>query len=102
MTQLVACHLFQLKLNYDQVELGASGTAQYNGNIAQLTWRVRGRERQTYGFDYDFLNRLDLANYYDITDGGTPRKKGPDASMVEPVLTEQMSAVCYSAACRPA
>ncbi|MEZ4995311.1 MAG: RHS repeat-associated core domain-containing protein [Saprospiraceae bacterium] len=65
--------LFQLKLNYDQVELGASGTSQYNGNIAQLIWRVRGRERQTYGFDYDFLNRLDLANYYDITDGGTPR-----------------------------
>ena len=65
--------LFQLTLNYDQVELGVSGTAQYNGNIAQLIWRVRGRERQTYGFDYDFLNRLDLANYYDITDGGTPR-----------------------------
>ena len=61
--------LFYLDLNYDQNETGIDHTSQRNGNIAQIIWRIRGRERQAYGFNYDFLDRLSEANYYDITDG---------------------------------
>ena len=53
--------LFQLELRYDQgVELGA---AQYNGNIAQLIWQVPGSDAQTYGFTYDYLDRLTTSTY---------------------------------------
>ncbi|PHN01895.1 DUF6443 domain-containing protein [Flavilitoribacter nigricans] len=67
--------LFYLQINYDHLDFNAAGSPQYNGNIAQLIWRVRGRERQTYGFDYDFLNRLQDANYYDITEAGGQRSQ---------------------------
>lgn len=67
--------LFYLQLNYEQVMFGITASPQYNGNIAQLIWRVRGREQQTYGFDYDFLNRLEVANYYDINETGAPRNQ---------------------------
>ncbi len=53
--------LFKLELNYDQ-GFGTFAPAQKNGNISQLIWQVKGKQEQTYGFEYDFLNRLTKAN----------------------------------------
>ncbi|MBK7939720.1 MAG: hypothetical protein IPJ82_22700 [Lewinellaceae bacterium] len=64
--------LFYLGLKYDVLQSGLSGTAQKNGNISQLVWRIRGRERQSYSLTYDYLDRLQNSTYADITDAGTP------------------------------
>jgi RHS repeat-associated protein len=45
-------------------------TPQYNGNISQTIWQVRGREKQVYTFQYDFLNRMTEANYAEINTAG--------------------------------
>ena len=62
--------LFALELRYDQLLSGVSGTARKDGNIAQVIWRTRGRERQAYSASYDYLSRMSVASYYDITDAG--------------------------------
>lgn len=73
--------LFYLELRYDQLFTtssatggtisGLSGTLQKGGNIAQMAWRVRGRERQAYTFTYDTLSRLKTASYFDVNTSGT-------------------------------
>ncbi len=64
--------LFYMDLKYDALSdvTGMNSTAQKNGNISQVFWRTRGRERQAYSLTYDFLNRMTTANYADITDAG--------------------------------
>ena len=52
-----ATDLFKLELNYDQ-GFGNFAPAQKNGNISQLIWQTKGQLEQTYGFEYDYLNRL--------------------------------------------
>ncbi|MCB9082606.1 MAG: hypothetical protein H6555_12945 [Lewinellaceae bacterium] len=73
--------LFYLELRYDQLFTttspaggtisGLIGTLQKGGNIAQLAWRVRGRERQAYSFTYDTLSRMKTASYFDVNTSGT-------------------------------
>ncbi|MBK8878239.1 MAG: RHS repeat-associated core domain-containing protein [Haliscomenobacter sp.] len=73
--------MFYLELRYDQLFTtssptggtisGLSGTLQKGGNIAQMAWRVRGRERQAYTFTYDTLSRLKTASYFDVNTSGT-------------------------------
>jgi RHS repeat-associated protein len=72
--------LFYLELRYDQLFAnntaggdigGMSGTIQKAGNISQLAWRIRGRERQSYSFSYDHLSRLSTATYYDVNGSNT-------------------------------
>lgn len=74
--------LFKMTLNYDapQTFPGQSGApagqpavpvGQRNGNISQLIWQVRGRERQAYNVTYDFLDRMLDATYLDINSSGT-------------------------------
>ncbi|MBK8683888.1 MAG: hypothetical protein IPN26_02295 [Bacteroidetes bacterium] len=73
--------LFYLELRYDQLFTtssptggtisGLSGTLQKGGNIAQMAWRVRGREWQAYAFTYDTLSRLKTASYFDVNTSGT-------------------------------
>jgi RHS repeat-associated protein len=70
--------LFYLELRYDTLFSGTSGgissmggTAQFNGNIAQMAWRTRGRDRQAYHFTYDLYDRLTGAYYYDVNNTGT-------------------------------
>jgi len=58
-----ATDLFQLTINYDQAVTGLTGDAQKNGNISQLSWKVKGKTEQTYGYSYDFQDRLKAANY---------------------------------------
>ncbi len=55
--------LFQLNINYDQQIAGLSGTGQKNGNITSLGWQVKGGTTQTYGYEYDYLDRLKIANF---------------------------------------
>ena len=64
--------LFKLDLYYDSPGLTfGSPTGQRNGNISQLVWQVRGRERQGYSLQYDYLDRLTTSYYADITSAGT-------------------------------
>ena len=63
--------LFYLELKYDVLQSGLTGTPRKDGNIAQVIWRTRGRERQAYSATYDYLSRMSVASYYDITDAGT-------------------------------
>ncbi|MCB9082411.1 MAG: RHS repeat protein [Lewinellaceae bacterium] len=70
--------LFYEELRYDQLLSTASGTspgaitgitggvAEKGGNISQVIWRTRGRERQAYNLVYDKLGRLTTATYYDV------------------------------------
>ena len=50
---------------------GTSVTPQYGGNISQVVWQVRGRERQAYTLSYDSENRMTNAKYSDISYSGT-------------------------------
>ena len=55
--------LFSLQIGYDQGNASLNAPAQYDGNIASLTWQFKGGQSQTYGYQYDFLNRLTATNY---------------------------------------
>jgi len=63
--------LFYLGLFFNSLQTGLPGTAQSNGNIAQLVWRTRGRERQAYSLSYDFLDRMLEATYNDFSNANT-------------------------------
>ena len=54
--------LWSFKLNYTQIEGDASGTALYNGNIAQTQWQSENdNTKRAYTYTYDDLNRIELA-----------------------------------------
>ncbi|MEM9919827.1 MAG: DUF6443 domain-containing protein [Bacteroidota bacterium] len=57
--------LFYEELYYNS-KIGSTDTdAQYNGNIANAVWQVRGREQGIYAYRYDEFNRLKQAKSYD-------------------------------------
>jgi RHS repeat-associated protein len=63
--------LFKMNLNYEATPYAfGTPTAQRNGNISQIVWQTRGRERQGYSYQYDFLDRLTTAYYADINNTG--------------------------------
>ena len=49
--------------NFSQILYGNGANANYNGNISMIKWSGAGSDKQVYGFTYDGLNRLSLANY---------------------------------------
>jgi RHS repeat-associated protein len=60
--------VFSEQLDYDQLNNGYSGTAQYNGNISTIKWQTYQpagislpQEQKGYIFTYDPLNRLSNA-----------------------------------------
>lgn len=64
--------LFKLDLYYEAPGLTfGTPTGQRNGNISQLVWQTRGRQRQGYSLQYDYLNRLTTSYYADINAAGT-------------------------------
>jgi RHS repeat-associated protein len=68
--------LFSMELKYEApvAALAPSGTTvtpQYGGNISQVTWQVRGRDKQAYTLNYDAVNRMTQATYSDISSTGT-------------------------------
>ncbi len=60
--------LFSQIITYGSPASGTGAAPQYNGNISSTTWQVAGRDKQAYGFTYDGLDRLTVANYFDIVD----------------------------------
>jgi RHS repeat-associated protein len=46
------------------------GTAQYNGNVAEVVWQNAGSFKQSYGYYYDTLNRLKDARYFNLDIAG--------------------------------
>lgn len=55
--------LFALKLDYDSPVLGQP--INKNGNITGQTWHHKGRYPQSYGYTYDYLNRVIDAKHFD-------------------------------------
>ena len=61
--------LFGMNLNYEQTVSinGSNTTGQFNGNISSINWSsnnlVDPTKQKIYGYAYDNLNRLTLANY---------------------------------------
>jgi RHS repeat-associated protein len=55
--------LFAMKLNYNMPS-AKGGPAQYNGNISESIWASTGADLQSYGYQYDVMNRLTAANYH--------------------------------------
>ncbi len=67
--------LFSMDLKYDLpvqalAPSGTTATPQYGGNISQVVWQVRGREKQAYTLSYDAINRMTNAKYSDINNSG--------------------------------
>jgi RHS repeat-associated protein len=56
---------FGMELRYQNPSL-PSTAAQFNGNISEMEWKSSGQGRQLYAFEYDPLNRLKAAMYYDL------------------------------------
>jgi len=59
--------LYAQHFNYNHF---TAANPQYNGNIANSTWRVRGKDKQHYEYAYDDMNRLRSANYKAIDGNG--------------------------------
>jgi RHS repeat-associated protein len=75
-TDLDLNDLFSMDLKYDApiqalAPSGTTVTPQYSGNISQVIWQVRGRDRQVYTLQYDHLSRMTTAAYSDISISGT-------------------------------
>ncbi len=69
--------LFHLHLYYDEANPSTFVKGQKNGNISQLTWwSTNENAKGTYGYNYDYLDRLISAQYgtinntYQITPSG--------------------------------
>jgi hypothetical protein len=55
--------LYSQNITYGDPASQTGAAAQNNGNISSTTWQVLGRAKQAYGFTYDGLDRLSVANY---------------------------------------
>jgi RHS repeat-associated protein len=64
--------LFRQELRYNTNITAPGATVQNSGNIGQMSWQVKGRTTQTYGFTYDHLDRLTAARFSNNKTDGTP------------------------------
>ncbi len=62
---------FYMDIRYDNTFGGVAGSIQKAGNIAQLAYRIRGRETHIYSYAYDYLNRLTSATFNEYSDAGS-------------------------------
>ena len=58
--------LFSEEIKYWNPYVQMNIPGQSNGNISAVAWQVAGREIQAYGYQYDDLDRLTRADYYDV------------------------------------
>jgi RHS repeat-associated protein len=58
--------LFAMELYYASSNTAIQSEPQFNGNISQIVWQAAGRHKQSYGYQYDGLNRLTKATYADL------------------------------------
>jgi RHS repeat-associated protein len=61
--------LFRQNLYYNNPDIGFGVAGQSNGNISATSWQTGDNAVQGYGYQYDDLDRLTNAKYYDITTG---------------------------------
>lgn len=70
--------VFAMRLGYETLPPGGTGTPQYNGNVAWMGWQTTGNRSVDYGieadqnrytFAYDPLNRLVEADYHYAQNG---------------------------------
>lgn len=66
----MTANLFQMSLNYDVANPTLGVPIQKNGNISFIEWQTLGQEKRTYGFKYDYLDRLTHSYYGDYANGG--------------------------------
>ncbi|MCK6543628.1 RHS repeat-associated core domain-containing protein [bacterium] len=52
-----------MELKYESTDAAIAGTAQYNGNISQQIWASSTTVRHAYGYTYDQINQLSIAEY---------------------------------------
>ena len=62
--------VFAMLLSYNAGNNNMNSSSLYNGNISSLTWRVKGRDKVAYGFQYDKLSRLTNAKYVEYGKNG--------------------------------
>ncbi len=78
-------HYFGFDLGYDKIPvatLGQYASAQFNGNIAGITWKSRGDNQvRKYDFEYDLVNRLVKADFNQYTSGSFNKNSGLDFSV---------------------
>lgn len=68
--------LFGMELKYESGLQTGAGTAQYNGNIAELLWKEANTSKlQGYAFSYDEVNRLKNSSYRVYTTNWTSVRK---------------------------
>ena len=77
---------FGYEVAYDNTANIVSGqnyaAAQYNGNIAGLTWKGRGDgQKRKYDFTYDYNNRLKTAEFNQYTGSSFNKTAGVDFSV---------------------
>ena len=60
--------LFYTELKYDATISNSGSIPQKNGNISNTIWRVRGRTREVYGFQYDYQDRMIQAHHGELSD----------------------------------
>jgi len=64
------------------MELGTFTKQQYNGNISGTIWKSAGDgEKRKYDFDYDAVNRILSADFYQYTGSSFNKNAGVDFSM---------------------
>lgn len=57
--------LFNMELHYN-TPTSNGGDAQYNGNISEAIWKSAGLDKQSYGYDYDPMNRIMGGKYFNL------------------------------------
>ena len=62
--------LFRLELKYDNPDdLPGTESPDYVGNISQITWESKGDIPRAYDFNYDSLDRIVKASYFEYASG---------------------------------
>ena len=70
--------LFFLELKYHDpyANLDVPAISRKSGDISQVWWRARGRNREGYGLTYDYLGRMTKAQHVRLADGSSSTTPG--------------------------
>lgn len=70
--------LFFLELKYHDpyANLDVPATSRKTGDVSQVWWRTRGRNREGYGLTYDYLGRMLKAQHVRLDNNSTPTTPG--------------------------
>jgi RHS repeat-associated protein len=70
--------LFFLELKYHDpyTNLDVPAISRKSGDVSQVWWRARGRNREGYGLTYDYLGRMTKAQHVRLADGSSSTTPG--------------------------